>query len=933
MSRMLVPSPHRHLWHAMSAREVLAALESGEAGLSAEEANQRRAQNGRNELPQLPTPSPLARVTRALRNPLSYVLLGVSVLAFLLGDVFDGSILLGLVLFNALLSALQEARSNRAFQALSKVVPLEATVSRGGQSVTVPAADLVPGDIVTLQAGGRVPADLRLLSSWSVRVEQAALTGESLPVDKHPDPAPPEASLGDRHNLLYSGTRVTYGAAVGVVVATGSATELSRMATLLQRPRDAGGALSRFLTRYGRWLSLSVGALALALAVLGLARGYPLADVKLSVITLALGALPLSLPTLVTLALILSAWRLAKQGVLVRRLAATERLGEVSAFIFNKTGSLTFNEMTVKTLWTPTQDLWVSGDGYAPQGQLLSADRRQVRTPSSNARDLLVAGVLSSSARLYQDKLGWYVDGDPLEGALVAAAKKGGLNANTLWAHFPRLDALPFKAWRGFTATSHGAPGGYGLILLRGSLEEVLRRCSVQSDGGALDGPEGGLHTVRIEQAAASLKNRGMRVLAFAERQVPEPAARILTSDVTEGFTFLGLVGFLDPPRPEAVTTLDTLRASGLSLKMVTGDRAETARLVGAELGLSREGDRVVTGQTLDALDETALQDLVRPHTVFARLTPEHKVRVVRALQAEGHAVAVTGDGVNDAPALQQADVGFAMGVAGTSVAKASADAVLTTDRFTGVLSALEEGQQIRNTLRRLLAFLLPMTLALLLVTALAAATSYLTYGDLRFPLLPMHVLWVHLLVGLGLGVPLLLEPRAVTPTPRSLEDARGPLLTHGLAGRVVRIALLLTVGTTLLSVLHYTQALRAGETAEAALRQVHTVAVNAVLLVQCAYLLHCRSLYGAPSRPPRHPWAVVGIALVLLLQLGFTYLPEFQAVFRSAPLGLDAWLEVALLASGVLLWASAETWWARRRARRTTPPQGVQEGVSAERM
>ncbi len=901
-------------WHALSARQVLAALGSSEAGLSAAEAK-KRLKEGANVLTRLEGEAASALLRRQLRNPLAYVLLGASILAFFLGLVLDGVVLLIAVLLNLAIGFIQAYRANRSFDALIKVVPGEAEVMRGGQAVSVPTQALVPGDVVNLAVDSWVPADLRLLSSYNLRVKQSALTGESLPVDKHADPADPKVSLGDRHSMLYSGTHVSYGGGTGVVVATGAQTELGRISGLIQRIKHDNPPFSAAFNRIGWALSIAIVVLSALVALGGFWRGFTFAEVKLTVAAIAVGAAPVGLPLLVSVALAAGIWRLIGQRVAIRHLAATETLGGVTAILANKTGALTHSEMTATSLFTPTLPYRLSGRGYAPEGQLLSADEEHVKLLSSNAKDLLVAGVITSEAKLERDRLGWYVAGDPVEGALVVAGYKLGLDAERLREHYPRLDALPFRAWRGFSASSHATPAGYGLIALRGEPEEVLPRCVIQSDGRDLDA--GGLRA-SIHREVIEWQERGLRVLALAERRIPEAASRLLTTDTEGGFTFLGLVGVVDPVRAEARSTLQACREAGLTVKMVTGDRAAVARLTGQDLGLLTDTEEVMTGERLAALSGEHFRRAVREHSVFARVTPEQKVQLVKALQADGHIVAVPGDGVNDAPALKQADVGVSMGVLGTSVAKEVADAVLTDDNIAGLWRALQEGGRVRTAVTKLLTFALPVNIALLVILAVSTGYALLQGDGTLLPLIPDQALWVHLVANLLLGLPLALE----APSRINSRQQTKTLLGRTNLILISLMSVLLTVGTLALSYISLADASLEGATPALALAQVQTLTVTGIVLAQLAYLFAIR----APrTQSRRNPWVALSVALLAALQLAFIYLPLMNATFGSAPLDAFAWFKALLLGLAVLVVMRLSVWWLARPASQAEGSEALQ--------
>jgi Ca2+-transporting ATPase len=603
---------------------------------------------------------------------------------------------LGAVVLNTLIGFLQEYRAGRAIEALVDMVPETATVIRDGQPVQVKASELVPGDVVTLASGDKVPADMRLLGLRNLKVEEAPLTGESVPVEKTVDAVQAEASLGDRRSMAYGGTLVSYGTGTGVVVGTGGRTELGRISALLQDATELQTPLTQQLAKVGKGLTVAILIVAALLFVTGMLRGYSFGDASLAAVILAVGAIPEGLPAIVTIALAIGVQRMARRKAVIRHLPAVETLGSTTVICTDRRAPWTRNEMTVQALWTPCGTFELSGVGYAPEGALTSHGGTVEGTPDG-VRELLVAGALCNDARLNQEGDSWQISGDPTEAALLVAARKLGFDDAALRKEWPRLDAIPFESERQFMATLHGASDDQ-VVFLKGAPEVILSHCENVPD-------EGEIHA-EIERIAA----RGMRVLAFAKRRVEASQGELHDDDVREGFTFLGLQGMIDPPRPEAVAAVAACHRAGIAVKMITGDHKVTARAIGEELGL---GSSAISGAELERLNDHELRLVATKYSIFARVAPEHKLRLVRALQAEGHVVAMTGDGVNDAPALKQADIGVAMGITGTSVSKEAADMVLVDDNFASITAAVEEGRRVYDNLIKALAFVLPTNLGL----------------------------------------------------------------------------------------------------------------------------------------------------------------------------------------------------------------------------
>lgn len=889
--------------HTQTAQAILEGLGSGPSGLDQREIQERLQQGGPNHLPRAGRESAWALLGRQIHNPLIYVLLGSAALALVMGKPTDTGVVLGVVVLNTLIGFLQEHKAGRAIEALSALVPESATVIRDGQRLQVPAEDLVPGDLVVLQSGDKVPADLRLVEVRELRTIESALTGESLPVEKDPSPLPVETDLGDRRNLAFSGTLVAYGTGLGVVVATGGATELGRISALLRSTTELDTPLTRALARFGRGLTLAIVAVAVLLFGVGLLRGYAFLDASLAAITLAVAAIPEGLPAIISIALAIGVQRMASRKAVIRKLPAVETLGSTTVICSDKTGTLTKNEMTVQELWTPEGPAEVEGAGYAPEGRILR--NGHLIGAEGSLQDLLRAGVLCSDAELREENGHWILAGDPTEGALLTAARKGGLDPGALRTAWPRRDAIPFESERKFMATLHEEAGGRRLLLVKGAPEVLLDRCAFQGSGTPLDRPA-------IEAELGRMAARGLRVLALAE--AADPGNGALDEGSLQNLTLLGLQGMVDPPRPEALEAVAACRRAGIRVKMITGDHPATAEAIGRELGLQGPA---VTGRELERTSDAALPDVAARTDVFARVAPEHKLRLVRALQSRGHVVAMTGDGVNDAPALKQADIGVAMGITGTSVSREAADMVLTDDNFASIRAAVEEGRRVYDNLVKSLAFVLPTNLGEALIILVAVLAFPIVDGLPLMPVLPVQILWINLVATVTLALPLAFEAKEPGLMERPPRDPAAPVFSRFLMQRTVVVALLMTAGALALFLYEYRRDLALGASPELALREAQTMAVTVVTLMQVFYLLNCRSLrdsilaIGVFS----NRLVFLGIGMLLVLQAAFVHLPVMNRLFQSAPLSLESWLKSILVAALVLPVISAEK--ALRRWRR----------------
>jgi magnesium-transporting ATPase (P-type) len=864
-------------WHARPGDEVVAEQAVDPSiGLSAEEAATRLARHGPNRPTARLGRCPLRRFADQLLQPLVLVLIASGGITAFLGEWIEALVIVGVVVVNAAVGFLQEGKAEAALAALARAVATEATVLRGTQRRRIDAAELVPGDIVWLTAGDKVPADLRLLAGRELRTAEAPLTGESTAIDKHPLPLPADTRLADRRNMAYAGTHVVAGHGHGVVVATGDGTETGRISQLIAHVPDLQTPLTRKMAVFSRQLLVAILILAALTFAIGLLRGQSAFEMFMAAVALAVGAIPEGLPAAVTITLAVGVGRMAKRRAIIRKLPAVETLGSTTVICSDKTGTLTENQMAVREIWAGNAHYAVTGPGGSSDGAITLAGRPT--TVGWALREVLVAGALCNDAAMHREQGQWQLSGDPTEAALLVAARKGGLDDATLRAQSPRVDELPFEAARQTMATLHQLDGGR-LIYVKGALEKILPASNAMLDTHGRHWP---LDPEEVEERANAMAVRGLRVLALARKPLADDQA-LTDETLTEGLVFIGLVGMIDPPRPRALGAVRTCQAAGIRVKMITGDHAGTALAIARQLGIGG-GDQVLTGRELAALDEAGMRRAATAIDVFARIEPEQKLRLVQALQAEGEVVAMTGDGVNDAPALKQADIGIAMGAAGTEVAKEAAAMVLTDDNFATIEAAVEEGRGVYDNLVKFITWTLPTNFGEGLVILAAI------FAGVTLPITPLQILWINMTTAVLLGLTLAFEPmeKGIMHRPPRAPDA--PILDEALVQRIMLVGVLMLAACFGL----FELSLSRGQS----LAEARTAAVNAFVMIEAAYLFNCRSL----TRSVRalglwsNPWVWAGVGATGLLQLAFTYLPPFQSLFGTAPIGLGTWVEIAVV-------------------------------------
>jgi len=889
----------------------MARLETGPEGLRAAEAAERLRRHGPNTLVRKGSDGPLLLFWRQINNPIGWLLVAAGALALALRKPTDAAVVFGAVLINAIIGFIQEYRAGKAIEALSAMIPEAATALRDGHSLAVPADLLVPGDLVTLQSGDKVPADLRLIRVKNLLVEEATLTGESLPVAKQSDPVAPDAPLGDRISMAYSGTLVVQGTATGVVVATGNGTELGRINALLNQTTQLETPLTRQLAKVSSGITAAVVVVVAVLIAFGIwIKDAPVGEALMVAVSLAVAAIPEGLPAVITICMAIGVRRMADRHAVVRHLPAVETLGSTSVICSDKTGTLTRNEMTVQVAWLDGHEYRFSGIGYGPVGDIEHDGVRLTEVPSA-LRDLLTISILCNDAALHQEGDGWTIAGDPTEAALVVAGRKGGLDDHGLRTRHGRLDVIPFESDTKFMATLNRMEGS-NRILLKGAPEIVIERCSLSE-------PE----RRRIHEAMETYARQGMRVIACAHKDA-DRVEDISLEDVAGGLTFAGLLCMIDPPRTEAMDAIRVCHGAGITVKMITGDHPVTAEAIGRQLGLLEDGQTAMEGRRLDGLSDEEMQEAALATNVFARVAPEHKIRLVEGLQARGHVVAMTGDGVNDAPALKRADIGVAMGITGTAVSKEAAKVVLMDDNFASIAAAVEEGRRVYDNLIRSLAFVLPTNLGLACTLSLSMfffpTVRVEGVNELLMAMSPSQTLWINLVASVTLSIPLafeVLEPTAMGRKPRSPDE---PVFSGFIVARLIIVALLMAAGGCGLFLWEYfrmagLEPITAARHAQA-MAEAQTLCVTAITFTQVFYLLNCRSLRDSLLSQGvfSNPAIFIGIGILLLLQACFIYLPPLQAVFGSAPLDGSAWLYAMLAGAVVLPVISLDKWVRRHR-------------------
>ena len=879
-------------WHTLSTENSLEVLKAPASGLSHTEATERLAEYGPNRLPEDARRSGFMRFLLQFHNILIYVLIGSAVITAALGHWIDTGVILAVVVANAVIGFIQEGKAEKAMDAIRHMLAPRANVLRDGERHSIEGDKLVPGDIVLLEAGDKVPADLRLLTAHGMSVQEAILTGESVPVEKHTRPVAGDAALGDRSCMAFSGTLVTTGQGKGVVVGTGSQTEIGRISGLISEVETLTTPLVAQMGVFAKWLTILILLIAALLLAYGYFVGhYEFTEMFMAVVGLSVAAIPEGLPAVLTITLAIGVQAMARRNAIVRRLPAIETLGSVSVICTDKTGTLTRNEMMVASVLTSQHLFALEGDGYAPKGLLKLEDAHVAPSEHAVLEELARAATLCNDAFLREHDGVWTVEGDPMEGALLAFAGKMDVDVRKTQAVWTRTDAIPFDAKHRFMATLNHNHERHAFVFVKGAPEQILAMCQ---DQRGMNGDSEALDIDYWHRKAEAIAALGQRVLAFAVRPVKSDHTVLEHGDVQGTLTLLGMTGMIDPPRTEAIAAVEECHGAGIRVKMITGDHAKTAAAIGKQIGLQNP-EQVLTGNDLDGMDDALLRQTVLDCDIFARTSPEHKLRLVMALQSHGMTVAMTGDGVNDAPALKRADAGIAMGMKGSEAAKEAAELVLADDNFVSIAAAVREGRTVYDNIKKVISWTLPTNAgeAMTIVVALLAGMT--------LPITPVQILWVNLITAITLGIALAFEPTEETTMRRPPRARDEPLLTGGLVWHIVLVSLLFLCGVFGM----YDYAIDRGYSVELA----RTIALNTLVVMEIFHLFFIRNIYGTSLtwkavRGTRMVWAVV--IIVTVAQFAITYVPPLQTVFTTAP--IPFWDGLLIVGVGVALFAIVET-------------------------
>lgn len=878
--------------HAMPAKAVLAVFKTTADGLNTEEAARRLAQYGQNRMPQAARRNVIIRFLAHIHNVLIYVLLAAAAVTAALGHWVDTGVILAVVLVNAVIGHIQEGRAEQAMEAIRDMLAPRATVLRAGARLSLAAESLVPGDIVLVEAGDHVPADLRVIEARGLKAEEAILTGESVPVDKGTAPVAADAALGDQASMLFSGTLIAAGTGRGVVVATGAQTQIGAISGMLSGVQTLTTPLVAQMDSFARWLTLFILIVGGALLAYGYFVGHlPFADLFMAVVGLSVAAIPEGLPAVLTITLAVGVQAMARRNAIIRRLPAIETLGSVSVICSDKTGTLTRNEMMVASLASGSHVFSVSGTGYAPEGELhAEAGPATLEThPALGA--VAQAAALCNDATLREADGVWWVEGDPMEGALLALAGKITGADPAMPAAWKRQDAIPFDAAHRYMATLHHDRASCATIHVKGAPEAVLSLCK---DARADDGGAMALDSAYWHRLVNRLADDGQRVIAVAMRAVGQAHTDLTEADLNGKLTLIGLIGLIDPPRDEAIAAIAECHAAGIRVKMITGDHAGTARAIAGKIGLQNT-HAVLTGADLDLMDDTELAAAAVQTDVFARTSPAHKLRLVTALQSRGLTVAMTGDGVNDAPALKRADAGIAMGLKGSAAAKEAAEIVLADDNFASIVAAVREGRTVYDNIKKVISWVLPTNggEAMTIIVALALGAA--------LPILPVQILWTNMTTAITLGLALAFEPTEPGTMRRLPRPRDAPILTGELLWHIALVSVLFLAG--IYGIFAY--ALDRGHDLDVA----RSMAVNTLVVLKIFHLffirnIYCSSLSWAAVRGTRVVW--ISVIAVCAAQGAMTYLPPFQRVFGTAPIPVfDVMLIIGV---GIVFFALIET-------------------------
>lgn len=883
------------IWHALPKSEVLHRTHTTlENGLKDETVKERQQTFGLNALATKKGTPPIILFLSQFNQPLVYILIAAGAVTAILQEWVDSSVIFGVVLVNAIIGFIQEIKALKAIESLAKSMTSEATVIRNGKRQRVKASDLTIGDVVALQSGDKVPADIRLLHIRELQIDESALTGESVPVIKQIEPLPADTVLADRNNIAYSSTLVTYGTGIGVVIAIGNNTEIGRINQMIASADILATPLTKKIARFSTLLLYIILSFAGLTFVVGLIRGESAIEMFMTAVALAVAAIPEGLPAALTITLAIGVSKMARRNAIIRKLPAVETLGSTSVICSDKTGTLTQNQMTVEEIYAGTKSYTVTGTGYAPSGAIIVNGNAADVQSEAALRECLIAGLLCNDSNLISVDATWKIEGDPTEGALITSAEKVGLSKEVISENMPRIDSIPFESQYQYMATLHDNTSTNDRIAyVKGSVESVLARCSaILVDSGEIlpFDPES------YHKIANEIARKGLRVLAFAKKIFNHKTEEITHDSVSDGLILLGFQAMIDPPRPEAISAVRACKDAGIDVKMITGDHELTAATIADKIGIhtlddsKKSSNSVLNGKEIGKLSDEQLVSRVKTTSVFARVAPEDKLRLVRALQSNDSIIAMTGDGVNDAPSLRQANIGIAMGITGTDVAKETADMILTDDNFATIEAAVEEGRGVYDNLVKFITWTLPTNAGEGLVVLAAVIAG------VALPISPVQILWINMTTAVLLGLMLAFEPKEAGIMKRKPRRPNEPVLTTPLLMRIGLVGAMLCAGAFAFS----EYAISLGKDVEVA----RSIAVNIFVFGELFYLFNCRSLKVSIVKLNffGNPYLLFGVAAMTILQILFTYTPFMNAAFESAPMSIMDWLYVAIVGISILV-------------------------------
>ena len=874
-------------WYNSSPEEIFTTLGSRREGLTAAEASERLEKYGQNQLEGRKKASPVRAFFSQFLSPLIYVLLVAVIISFVVGHYTDAWVILSVLILNAIIGFVQESKAEKAMEALMKLAAPIANVRRDGRQMDIPSHDIVPGDIIILEAGDKVPADARLIEASNLKVNEATLTGESVAVDKFTKAIPGELPVSERKNIVFMGTSVTYGRAAAVVISTGMSTEMGQIATGLKEVKPEKTPLQKSISKLSRYIIILFLAISAVLVIIGVVKGMDWLDIFLLAVAAAVSAIPEGLPAVVTVVLAMGMRFMANRNAVIRKLVAVETLGSATMICSDKTGTLTLNQMTVRSMYVGGHWIEVTGEGYAPEGKFRIDDEEVDIKNESDVALHLRAGALCNDASLVKEEDGsWSIFGDPTEGALVVSAEKAGLGRDQLNKDYPRIDEIPFQSenlYMAVLATFHPSREGR-VAYVKGAPEKILGFSSSYLENDEVKSLTDDDRN-EIEEASHKMARAAMRVIAAAYVELPEQVDDLDETHIRGELVFVGLNGMADPPREEAKESIRLCRAAGIKVIMITGDNRVTAESIASQLGLPQ--GRAISGTELNEMPDSDLAEQVESISVFARIEPIQKLRIVNALKSRGHIVAMTGDGVNDAPALKTANIGIAMGITGTDVAMEASDMTLADDNFASVVAAVDEGRAIFNRLRNVIFLLLSTNIGELLALILCI----LVIGDK--PLLAVQIIWVNLVTDTASSIPLGIEPKSGDELKQPPRHPSVGILFPGQLMRILFMAVYMGAAITL--IFSWAQA-------RMPIEEARTLAFCTMVTFEWLRAFNARSdertIFSLGVF--RNRWLIGAILVAISLQMAVIYLEPLQMAFHTVPLGIDKW-GIALAAAGSL--------------------------------